>query len=295
MNKTIIALAITAALPVAAQADTTISGSVKAVYSSAGTVTTTSALKIASSEVLANGMTATASMNVLTGASGVASLAGDFGTLTMGTIDDDAAFQAGDIGGRIGDSSGTTTTNTTTSGIHYAGSAADLSIAVQTNGTSTQASATYDFNGLALGFATADAAADATNGVNAAMNTMGATYAFGDLSVALGKSSADAKAVGSVTYASTVGAITVSATASSASTSSVSGTYTLDGIAVTAKAARAATGVTTNTMKATYTSGDLTVTANSDNTVSAALDLGNADVSVKRDAGVTTMTYSVAF
>jgi len=295
MNKTIIALAIAAALPVAAQADATISGSVKVTYNSAGTVATTSALSIASSEVLANGMTATASMNVLTGASGKASLAGDFGTLTMGTIDDDAAFQAGDIGGRIGDSSGTTTTNTTTDGIHYAGSAADLSIAAQTNGTSTQASATYDFNGLAVGFATADAAADATHGVNAAMTTMGATYSFGDLSVKLGKASTDAKAVGSATYAATVGNIALSATASSASTSSVEATYTLDGIAITAKAARAATGVTTNTLKATYTSGDLTVTANNTNTVSAALDLGNADLTVKRDAGVTTMTYKVAF
>jgi len=295
MNKTLIALAITAALPVAAQADTTISGSVKVVYTSAGSATTTPALKIASTEVLANGMTATASMNVLTGASGVASLVGDFGTLTMGNIDDDGAFQAGDIGGRVGDSSGTTTTNTFTDGIHYAGALADLSIAAQTNGTSTQASATYDFNGLAVGFATANAAADADNGVTGDMNTMGATYSFGDLSVKLGKASGDAKAVGSATYATAVGDIAVSATASSASTSSVSGTYALDGISVTAKAARDADGDTTSTLKASYTSGALTVTANNTNTISAALDLGNADLSVKRDAGVTSMTYKVAF
>ena len=184
MNKSIIALAIAAALPVAAQADATLSGSVKVAYASnANTMTTTAALSISSSEVLANGMTATASMNVLTGASGKASLAGDFGTLSMGTIDDDGAFQAGDIGGRVGDSSGTTTTNTTTDGMHYAGTVAGLSVAAQTNGTSTQASAVYDFNGLTIGFGTANAAADATNGVNAAMNTMGATYSFGDLSV----------------------------------------------------------------------------------------------------------------
>ena len=295
MKKSIIALAIAAALPVAAQADATISGSVKVTYASGGAVTNTAALKIASSEVLANGMTATASMNILSSTdSGVASLAGDFGTLTMGKIDDDAAFQAGDIGGRVGDSSGTTTTNTYTNGVHYAGTVANLTVAAQTNGTSTQASATYDFNGLALGFATADAAA-ATDGVTGDMTAVGATYSFGDLSVKVGKASTEGKAVGSVTYATTVEAIAITATASSDSSSSVKAVYTLDGIALTAKAARSSAGVTSNSLSATYTSGDLTLTADDSNTVSAALDLGNADLSVKRETGTTTMTYTVAF
>jgi len=39
----------------------------------------------------------------------------------------------------------------------------------------------------------------------------------------------------------------------------------------------------------------LTLTANDANTVSAALDLGNADLTAKRDGGVTTLTYKVAF
>jgi len=284
MNKTLIALAIAAALPVAAQADATISGSVKAVLTAGSTVATTTALSISSSEVLANGMTAAASMNVISGASGKASLSGDFGTLSVGTIDDDGALQAGDIAGRVANSGGDD--GLTTSGIHYAGAMGDMAVAAQMNGTSTQISATYSVNGISLGY-----------GQNSADSStvVGATYSFGDLSVKVGKSSADAAAVGSATYAVTVDAIALSATASSDSSNSISATYALDGISLTAKAARTAAGVNSNSLTATYTSGDLTLSANDSNTVSAALDLGNADLTVKRDAGTTTMTYKVSF
>ena len=284
MNKSIIALAIAAALPVAAQADATISGSVKAVLTAGSSVATTSALSISSTEVLANGMTAAASMNVIDGTSGKASLAGDFGTLTVGTIDDDGAQQAGDIAGRVANNGGDT--DTTTSGVHYTGTMADMTVSAQMNGTSTQLSATYDFNGISLGYAQ-DSADSST--------VVGASYSFGDLSVTVGKASGDAQAVGSATYALTVDAIALSATASSDSSNSISATYTLDGITLVAEAARTAAGVNSNSLTATYTSGDLTLSADDSNTVSAALDLGNADLSVKRTAGTTTMTYTVAF
>ncbi len=65
MNKTLIALAITAALPVAAVADVTISGSLTSKYKNTGAIDTYTRLSIASSEVLANGMTATASFAIL--------------------------------------------------------------------------------------------------------------------------------------------------------------------------------------------------------------------------------------
>ena len=337
MNKTIIALAITAALPVAAQADATISGSVSVKYVS-GAVTNTEALAITSTEVLANGMTATASMNVLTGASGKASLAGDFGTITAGSIDDDAAFQAGDVAGVVGDSSGTTTTNTSTTGLHYAGTVADLAFQVQRNATTTQASATYDFNGLTIGAGWADGAATTasaavvalaaitatdnvvgrtavaavaagtTAGVTADMTVVGASYAFGDLVVKVGKSSLADRAVGTATYTTTLDAITLTASASSATTatasaaSSLSAAYTLDGITLTAKSAKAATGVNSSSLTASYVSGDLTVTANNNSAFSAALDLGNADLTLARSASnattapsTTSVTYKVAF
>ncbi|MDC9720262.1 MAG: hypothetical protein PSN46_05970, partial [Gammaproteobacteria bacterium] len=107
MKKTIIALAIAAALPVAAQADATLSGSVTTKYNNTGVIDTDATLTIASSEVLANGMTATATFGILadidddTENAGTASLAGDFGKLTVGSIDADSAFQAGDVAGIV--------------------------------------------------------------------------------------------------------------------------------------------------------------------------------------------------
>ena len=67
MNKTLIALAIAAALPVAAQADMTLSGSVSTNYTDQGVVDTDATLSLSASEVLANGMTATATFDVLAG------------------------------------------------------------------------------------------------------------------------------------------------------------------------------------------------------------------------------------
>ena len=117
MKKTVIALAVAAAMPMAVQADVTITGSVTAkYYLAAETATTTnerqkggldvdSDLDISSTEVLTNGMTATASFDVGSeGDSGKASLAGDFGTLTIGSaLDADGAFQFADIGAAVSD------------------------------------------------------------------------------------------------------------------------------------------------------------------------------------------------
>ena len=103
MNKTIIALAIAAALPVTAVADATISGTLTTKYKNTGAIDTDSRLSVASSEVLANGMTATAGFSITadtdddTENSGTATLSGDFGALTVGEIDADGAFQAGDV------------------------------------------------------------------------------------------------------------------------------------------------------------------------------------------------------
>ncbi|MDP6968606.1 MAG: porin, partial [Gammaproteobacteria bacterium] len=61
MKKSLIALAVAAALPVAAQADVTLSGSVEAKSTLGGNLapTITTEFNAAASEVLANGMTAT--------------------------------------------------------------------------------------------------------------------------------------------------------------------------------------------------------------------------------------------
>ena len=177
MNKTLIALAIAAALPVAAQADMTLSGSVTTEYTNTGVIDTDAALSVSASEVLANGMTATATFDVLGGEDqGSASLAGDFGTLTAGEIDADGAFQMGDVGGAVGNTEDDDEGDTTVSGIHFTTTQAGLSIAAQVNastgpdattseGRSTQMGATYDFNGITVGYsyASADANTGASN------------------------------------------------------------------------------------------------------------------------------------
>jgi hypothetical protein len=334
MNKTIIALAIAAALPVAAQADATISGSVTTKYKFSGVVDTDARLSVASSEVLANGMTATATFAILaddnddTENSGTASLAGDFGTLTVGSIDADSAFQAGDVGGAVADTTeGSSTTSSTVYGIHYAGSLAGISVAAQVNGStgatgtaaptggdlstgtqtqSSQFSASYMISGLTVGYAYADADADdvSTLGVNAAVDAFGASYAFGDLVVTAGKSSLAADAIYSATYTMVMDALTVKAQMDTDPTGDyqVDLTYAVND-AITLSSEIDSTVGKDTTLVATYTSGNMTATiARTDDgstDASVALDFGNADLTLARDGNTaapsTSVTYTVAF
>ena len=323
MNKTLIALAIAAALPVAAQADVTISGSLTTKLKNTGAIDTDSRLSVASSEVLANGMTATAGFSITadtdddTENSGTASLAGDFGTLTVGSIDADSAFQAGDVAGTVADTTeGASSTVSTVYGIHYAGTQAGLSVAAQVNantgadGTatiakSTQMSATYDFNGVTVGYgyASADSDADTTLGVNAAVNTFGVSYSFGDLVVTAGKASTKADSRVSATYTMVVDALTVKAQMDNEPTGDyqIDLTYALSD-AVSLSSEIDSTAGKKTTLVASYTSGDMTasVSKTDDGTTDAsvALDFGNADLTLARDGGGTGSTsvkYKVSF
>jgi hypothetical protein len=330
MKKSLIALAIVAALPVAAQADATISGSVTTKYKNTGVINTDAALTIASSEVLANGMTATASIDVLgEGSQGIATLAGDFGTLTAGKIDSDGAFQAGDVASVVGDTEDADSDGTTVYGLHYSGDMAGLAVAAQLNANTaadsstgatkgTQMSATYDFNGLTVGYAYASADADngVTTGVNEGQSAFGVSYSFGDLVVTAGKQSLKAAASTSpdtlisatYTYTFTADALTVKAqmdnyySATDSSDHQIDITFALnDAISVAAEVDK---GKDTS-LTATYTAGDLTaiVSRTDDGTTDAsvALDYGNADLTVGRvgktsDTGAYThVTYKVAF
>jgi hypothetical protein len=367
MNKTLIALAITAALPVAAVADVTISGSLTSKYKNTGAIDTDSMLRVDSSEVLANGMTATAGFAITadtdddTENSGTATLAGDFGTLTVGSIDADGAFQAGDVGGAVADTTESTdSTSSSVYGVHFSGSLAGLTVAAQVNantgasgsagaasaatanGTaanyaaeklaghanvtkSTQMSATYEVNGLTVGYAYASAdATDAndsitTNGVHEGQSAVGASYAMGDLVVSVGKQnlkdggSTSKDALVSATYTMTADALTIVAQADNAP----SGDYQLNMTYAMAGGFSVATEVDkgkTTIVSGTYTEGDMTFTVarQDDNTTDAsiALDYGNADLTVGRvgaraashtnigraaAAEYSHVTYSVAF
>jgi len=318
MNKTLIALAIAAALPVAAQADMTLSGSVSTNYTDQGIIDTDAALTATVSEVLANGMTATATFNVMAAESqdaSTATLAGDFGTLTAGSFLNDAAFQFGDVGGAVGTTDDADDGGNTISGIHFTTTQAGLSIAAQVNaatdaaaGTadetrSTQIGATYDFNGVTVGYAYASADADANlaTGVNSAMSAFGVAYTMGDISITAGKDSVDSDTDFNVSYTTSMDSLTVTAAMDNDSEYQIDLGYALaGGLALSAEIDSDATATS---MGVSYTSGNLTasVTKTDDKTTDAsvALDFGNADLELARDGGTnngeTSVTYTVAF
>jgi hypothetical protein len=317
MNKTIIALAIAAALPVAAQADATISGSLNSKYKNTGSIDTDSRLSVASSEVLANGMTATAGFSITadtdddTENSGTASLAGDFGKLTVGSIDADGAFQAGDVAGVVSNTTeSTSSTSSSVYGIHYAGTLAGVSVAAQMNantgatggGTaqtkSSQISATYNMDDLTVGYSYAsDAADDAStsghDGIHEGQSAIGVSYAFGDLVVSAGKvnmkTSASPDTVFSATYTMNVDALTVVAqmdnyhSATDASDYQVNVSYAVsDALTLSSEIDKNKT----TSMAATYSAGSMTATVakTDDGTTDASvtLDYGNADLTIGR-------------
>ena len=318
MNKTLIALAIAAALPVAAQADMTLSGSISTEFVNTGVVDTDAALTLSASEVLANGMTATATFDVLGAESqGTATLTGDFGALTVGEIQNDGAFQFGDVGGAVGLSDDADDGGNTISGIHFSTSQAGLAIAAQVNGAtgpaadtaysetrSTQFGATYDFNGVTVGYAYASADADSTDGptgVTTAMSAFGVAYTMGDISLTAGKDSVDADTDFNVSYTTSMDSLTVTASMDNDSEYQIDLGYALaGGLALSAEIDSDATATS---MGVSYTSGDLTasVTKTDDKTTDAsiALDFGNADLKLARDGGTnngeTSVTYTVAF
>jgi len=322
MNKTLIALAIAAALPVAAQADMTLSGSVSTEFVNTGVVDTDAALTLSASEVLANGMTATATFDVLGAESqGSSSLAGDFGTLTVGKIDSDGAFQAADVGGAVGNTEDADEDGTSVYGVHFTTTQAGLSLSAQANGNtgpigtgtetrSTQLGATYDLNGLNVGYAYASADADSTDaagGVNNAMSAFGVSYTTGDLVVSAGKQNnstgaASPDAIVSATYTMTVDALTVTAQTDTAP----SGDYQIDlsyamSDALTLSSEIDSTAGKQTTLVATYVSGDMTASVTKtdagDTDATVALDFGNADLTLFRDGSNsdTSVTYKVSF
>jgi len=341
MNKTIIALAIAAALPVAAQADMTLSGSVSTKYKSTGAIDTDAALTVSSSAVLANGMTATATFGVLedtdgdSANSGSASLAGDFGTLTMGHIDADGAFQAGDVAGVVPDTTeSASTTASTVYGIHFSGTAAGLTIAAQVNaetgasgsstitGTdeetgaqtkSTQIGATYNLDGLSVGYSYASDAADAenitdgTDGVKEGQSVFGVSYSFGDLVVKAGKQNLKTTATSpdalvSATYTMTADALTVVAQMDN----TPSGDYQIDTTYAFTDAISLSSEIDSTTGKettlvATYTMDDtvVSISKTDDGTTDAsiALDYGTATLTAARNGGdaESSLTYKVSF
>ena len=324
MKKTIIALAIAATLPVAAQADTVLSGSVNTKYKSTGVIDTDAALTVTLTQELANGMTATATFGVLededgdSANSGTGTLLGDFGKLTMGNIDADNAFQSGDVAGVVPDTTeSASSTASTVYGIHYSGTAAGLTLEAQVNAStgatgktatnsggdeetgaqtkSTQIGATYILNDLSIGYSYASDAADAesvtdgTNGVGEGQSVFGVSYSFGDLVVKAGKQNLKTTATSpdalvSATYTMTADALTVVAQMDN----TPSGDYQIDTTYAFSDAISLSSEIDSTTGKETT----LVATYTMDDTVVsiAKTDDGTTDASIAISYGTAVIT-----
>ncbi len=299
MKKSLIALAVAAALPVAAQAGTTLSGSIEVEYTlgSALAPAVDTALSIASTEVLANGMTATASMNVLSDAdaSGTVTLSGDFGSLTGGT----SAATLADV---ANSSTDTNDEDADLLGVAYSGSFAGLSVhakagqfdaddtAGETPTDYSEYGASYDLNGLTLSGVT-DTETDVGTAVETTTTTMAASYSFGDLTVSASKDQGK-DAVVKAAYAATMGDLAVSASAESDNDWDLSVTYTMGDITITATDDEVAGGAD---ISASYTSGALSLSVDSDSEVVVGYAMGNAGLTMTRDDAATTVAYKVSF
>jgi predicted porin len=224
----------------------------------------------------------------------------------------------GDVGGAVGNTEDDDEGDTTVSGIHFSTTQAGLSIAAQLNastgadgttseGRSTQMGATYDFNGITVGYSYASADANTgtdagiggpIGGVTENMTAFGVAYTMGDITITAGKDSVDTDTDYNVTYSTSMDSLTVKGQINNDSDIQIDLSYALsDSLTLSSEID---TGNTT-TLVAAYTSGDMTATVakTDDGTTDAsvALDFGNADLTLARNGGDadTSVTYSVAF
>ena len=234
-----------------------------------------SSLSVSASEVLSNGMTATASFGVLgnDNSSGTATLTGDFGSISGGTA---AAVLEDD-----------NEDDSDLNGISYTGSFAGVSVAAASgdwkkDGTNvvdyTKYSASYDLNGLVIGGSNTDGATELT-----------VSYSFGDLSLSAARGDST---VVTAAYTATMGDLAVDLEATTDSTWDLTATYTMGDISITAEDDNGTGGAK---ISAAYASGALSVDIASDNEVTVGYDMGNADLELVNNSTKTTVKYTVAF
>jgi hypothetical protein len=305
MKKTVIAMAVAAALPVTAQADITLSGSVSTEFTLGSDLVPAIEAKLSadSSEVLANGMTATASFSVLSEAKqdtigltgdGTIGLAGDFGEVKAGS----AAKILSEVANSAADK--TNDEEADLNGFAYTSTLAGLDLnAAKGQFEETPYDTTenlikyttygvsYDFNGLKV------SGQNTKERTASAITKFTAEYAFGDLTVS-GSKSTGADTVIKAAYEQTMDDLAVKVSADSADKWNLEATYTMTkgDLAVTAKDDQDAGGAT---ISAKYTSGDLSLEVDSDSKVTVAYDIGNADLSMVRDDTNTKVKYTVSF
>jgi hypothetical protein len=314
MKKTLIALAVASALPAVAQADVILSGSVEGKFVMDGdpvgspSWTVESDLDLVATEELANGMTATATIDISdsTGNTpdedGTATLSGEFGTLSVGTAGNvQLGADVGDVADQITlveSHDSTDSTAATQTGLSFSRSFSGFDMALNTgNGSNNVLNAAdpddyrsfgiaYDFNDLKVGLAQLNKNGESESAV-------GAAYTFGELTVSGGTSEGNTKAGGS--YTTTLEDLSVTATAANNTDKDneweVEATYTMGTMAVKATMDENSEEAE---VEGIYTSGAVTATIKKDS-VELGYDMGNADFTVEREDSTVKASYKVSF
>jgi hypothetical protein len=196
-------------------------------------------LNISISEVLANGMLATGNFNVSDvsdDSSVTAGLSGDFGSLTIGTFGIDDTYKGGDVGGVV--SASTDTDHAIT--YHGTWGDVEVGIAQQTSETgTTQAFATMDFQGIKMGLGTTrPRGADGKR-----ENVLGASYTIDGLTLKVGRET-DEDTVTTASYSNTFGDVFISAEVNTKMANTLLATYTMGDLSITAKTEQTAEKLT---------------------------------------------------
>jgi hypothetical protein len=333
MKKTVIAMAVAAVMPVAAQADITLSGSVSAEYTLGSNLVPTTEAKLTaeSSEVLTNGMTATATFNVLGDkGQGTIGLEGDFGKVMAGTCAKTLEDVADSAPNTDKAKAKTNDEDACLNGVSYTGEMAgftvnaskgqfdedarddkqivkkfqssDVSVAAAGapnvdvavhNGFDNKEIMEYTTYGAEYDFNGLKVSGQSTTeGTGDAVTKFGAEYAFGDLTVSGSKSSGK-DAVVKAAFEQTMGDLAVEVSASSDDAWELEAVYTMGDISITAEDG---SKVEETKISAKYAYNDLSIEVDSASKVTVGYDLGNADLSMVRekDKG-TKVKYTVSF
>jgi hypothetical protein len=252
-------------------------------------------------------------------------LAGDFGTLTVGSIDADGAFQAGDVGGAVADTTeSTSSTASTVYGVHFSGTVAGLTVSAQVNantgasGSQGAAVASVADNQVTSGTVAGtlySPAVAAGSSAKTKSTQIGVSYEVNGLTLGYAYASAD------VTNANTnvdhtAGSTTVAHNGVHEGQTAVGASYAMGDLVVSVGKQNLSTGGTTSAdalVSATYTmtADALTIVAQADNSPSGDYQLNMSyalndafALSTEVDKGKTTtmvgtytegdMTFTVA-
>jgi hypothetical protein len=291
-------------------------------YTEGGNVDTDASLSITSSDLLDNGIKATANLDILNGydnssVAGTVSLSSEtIGTFTAGEIDADNAFQLGDVTDLYSNTQDIDEDSIKIQGAHYERKMGNLHVAMQFNSSTDasglvsssdnvqkgkQFSAVYDMDNLKIGAAwISDSAAnlntknlDKAEGILKDTSIIGLSYDLGDFTIKMGKEK-ERDISGALVYTVNFDDVALEASAifdQDDTGYKVIASYTMNNIAIKVTSETNVDDI----IRAEYKSGGLMFAIDNDRKITASLDFGKADLIMEREKDQTSLTYKVSF